>query len=104
MFVSNFIKARISRIRLFIDSIRSKSPRDKCFMVEYWATFLASLVGCEVTDPNYKPYWKSLIPLLCLIDGGSLLIYTLIFQLIRKDYMKCLEVLCLIGVIVPVRN
>lgn len=67
-----------------------------------WATFLAALVGCDVTNPAYKPYWYTLLPAVVILDILVFGIYTIHYYVESEDYMKCLQVLCIAGVVVPV--
>lgn len=90
------------RLRLYIESVRLMSPKEKCLYVQGCATVLARLVGCEVTDPNFKPYLLTFCSGILMIDLFGLCIYTITYYANRSDYMKCLEAFCLMGALIPV--
>lgn len=81
------------RLQLYIEAIRLMNPKEKCLFVQDWATFLAGLVGCDVTNSAYKPYWYTLLPGLVILDVFVLGIYTITYYVKRDDYMKCLQVI-----------
>lgn len=98
----SFMKKQKNRIDAFIESIWAKSPRDKTLLAQWWVTILGRLVGCEVSDRNYKPYWLSLLPGLVVADYFIFLIYTIFYYGQRQEYIKCLSAISIIGVVAPV--
>lgn len=92
-----------SRLHLYIEiRVRLMNPKEKCLYVQDWATLLAGLVGCEVTNPNYKPYWFTLFPGLIILDFLVFGMYTIAHHVKMKDYIKCFQVVCIMGSIIPV--
>lgn len=95
------LKRRIQKAKL---NIKNKSPKDKCLFVQEWTNVLLRVFGIPILDIGYEPYWRS--GYFGLIIGEALLlgVYTINYYAKKSDYMRCIPVLCLAGIAVPVNR
>lgn len=98
----SFLKKLKNQIDAFLESIWAKSPQNKCLFVQHWVTILGRLIGCEVTERNYKPHWWSYMPWVFITEYFLLLMYSVVYYGRKHDYIKCLSVICFVGVVAPV--
>lgn len=104
MVLLEFFKAQEQRITSYVESVRSKSPRDKNLFVLNWSVMFTRIIGIPLASKNYKkPYWLSALPGLVILDCFLIGAFTIYYYAIRNVYMKCLATICISGIAVPVR-
>lgn len=98
----DYIKLLRHRIRDAELNIKNKTPKDKCLFVQEWANILLRVFGIPILDNGYAPYWRS--GYFGLIIGEALLleVFTIVYYARKSDLMRCIPVLCITGIAVPV--
>lgn len=80
----------------------NRSPRQKWELIRNATIFVHTPLGHTALDPNYKPSWLSLIPMLVPIDVFISFAYTI--WIYRDEPMKGFLFTPLISVLVPVNT
>lgn len=90
----------VTKLKNIKENFLLKNPYQKWSMVRSAATFFLKMVGCHVTDPNYKKTIVTGIPVYFGISFFVLLFYTIYYY--RHKPLKALEPTPMISIMFPV--